>query len=586
MNLYAGKILFVDLTKNTITSEPIKEEWLKDYIGCWGLGLRYFYDLVDPEVDPLSPENAVVVMTGPLGGTNTPLSARFALISKSPQTGTVFESNTGGAFAPELKFAGYDGIIITGKASKLSYIKIDDNKVSIEDASDMAGDGIFNTEIKLKEAIESHEAKTLSIGPAGENCVPYACIGTETYRQMGRGGGGALFGSKNLKGIVCRGTGSIKVSDMKSFLSLIENYKNTSVLHEDNLWAKTDGTPMLMDVTCEMGIHPTRNFTYGINEDVEKINSETMKKFKIGDRACATCLFACGKYTHVNGSEMEGPEYETLVLGGSNCGINDLETIIIFNRLCDDLGLDTISCGNVIGLAMDLAEKGRKDFNLKFGEVSEYLKVITEIAQLSTERGKILSEGSRQMAEKYNSHDLTTEVKGMEFPAYDPRGSYGMGINYAMSERGACHMRAFTAFEEEVFDIEKMAQAVVGGQNFNTAKWSTGLCDVWANSTLEILADIMSNGLGEEIKTEDLEIAGERIWNLTRLFNLKAGLTADDDSLPRKMTQAIQKGPYDGNVFSDEDFNKAKAMFYEMRGWDENGIPSKEKLAELGLDQI
>ncbi|MCF8068602.1 MAG: aldehyde ferredoxin oxidoreductase family protein [Desulfobacterales bacterium] len=586
MNLYAGKVLVADLTNKTVSTEPLKDEWLKDYVGCWGLGLRYFYDLVKADVDPLSPENVIIIMTGPLTGTSTPLSARFAMVSKSPQTGTVFESNTGGAFAPELKFAGYDGIIIKGKADGLTYLKIDNDKVSLEDASEMAGKGIFDTEKLLKNAVDCQEAKTLSIGQAGENCVPYACVGTETYRQMGRGGGGAIFGSKNLKGIVCRGTGGIKVADMGKFLKSVRGYLETNVLSEDNLWAKTDGTPILMDVTNDMGIHPTKNFTYGINEDVAKINTDAMKEAKIGDRACATCVYACGKYTHIKGQEMEGPEYETLVLGGSNLGVNNLEAIIRFNRICDDMGLDTISCGSVIGVAMDMSEKGRKDFGLKFGDKEEYLKATEEIGLLSTERGKELAAGARALAKKYNSDDLTTEVKGMDFPAYDPRGNYGMGITYAMSERGACHMRAFTAFEEDAFNIDSMAQAVIDGQNGNTAKWSLGLCDVWATITPEIMADIMTIGLGKEVTPDELNMAGERIWNLTRLFNLKAGFTAADDRLPKKMTQALQSGPNDGKIFSDDDFAKAKKLFYQLRGWDESGVPSKEKLAELGLDQL
>ena len=587
MNLYAGKLLIVDLTEKSISKEPLREEWLKDYRGCWGLALRYYWDLVSPGVDPQSPENAIVIMTGPFGGTLVPLTSRFCMASKSSQTGTIFESNTGGAFGPELKFAGYDGIIIKGQADSLTYLKIMDDDVSLEDAESLRGKGIFETEKLLKEAAGSPEAKTLSIGPAGENLIGYSCVGTESYRQMGRAGGGALFGSKRLKGIVCRGTGGISVADMKALREKISHYKETDLMTENNLWAKTDGTPVLMDVINDMGAHPTRNFTYGVNEGIKAINSDAIKAAKLGDRACASCPMACGKFTNINGAEMEGPEYETLCLGGSNCEMNDLEQVIRFNRFCDDLGLDTISCGNTIGMAMDMTEKGRHDFGLRFGEPRDYLEVVSEIATLSTDRGKALAMGSRKLAEKYNAKDLIAEIKGLEFPAYEPRANYGMGLAYATSERGGCHMRAFTMFAEDPFDLKALARMVVDGQNFCTIKWSMCVCDFWGTVNPEILADLLTAGLGEEVKPEDLARAGERIWNLTRLFNLRAGFSVDDDALPEKMMNLpLEKGSHDGRVFKKEDFESARSMYYDMRGWDEKGVPSGEKLAELGLDEF
>jgi len=587
MNLYAGKVLIVDLTVKRISKGPLREEWLKDYWGCWGLALRYYWELVSQEVDPLSPENVIVIMTGPFCGTLAPLSSRFCLVSKSPHTGTVFESNAGGAFGPELKFAGYDGIIIKGQADSPTYLSIENDKVSLENAETLAGKGIFETERLLKEALGSPEAKTLAIGPAGENLISHACVGSESYRQFGRAGAGALFGSKKLKGIVCRGTGGVKVADMSAFLEKVNHYKETNLLTDDNLWAKTDGTALLVDVTNEMGIHPTRNYTYGVNEQKDALNSDAIQAAKRGDRACASCPLACGKFTNINGAEVEGPEYETLCLAGSNCEINDLEQVIRFNRLCDDLGLDTISCSNTIGLSMDLTEKGHHDFGLRFGQAKDYLEVVSEIANLSTERGKALAMGAKKLAEKYQAQDLVTEVKGLEFPAYEPRGNYGMGLAYATSERGACHLRAFTIFAEDPFDIETLAQEVVDGQNLNAIKWSMCFCDFWGTVNTDIMADLLSAGLGEEVKAQDLDKAGERIWNLARLFNLRAGFTAADDVLPFKITkQSLQKGPNDGKVFNAEDFETMKTTYYRIRGWDENGAPANEKLAELRLDKV
>jgi len=572
MNLYAGKILVVDLTTRRVTTEPIRKEWLREYLGSWGLAVRYYWDTVTPEVEPLSSENAMVIMTGPFTGTLIPMTSRLSLVSKSPHTNTIFQSNIGGAFGPELKYAGYDGLIIKGKADTPVYLKIEDDQVSIENAEALAGKGIFETERLLEEAIGSLDAKCLSIGPAGENQVSYSIVGSDAYRQMGRSGVGALFGSKNLKGIVCRGTGDVRVADMDSFLEKVTHYKKTALLNDDNLWVATDGTPMSVDLTNEFGIHPTRNYTQGVNDNASAINSDAIKAVKVADRACASCPMACGKFTRVGDVVVEGPEYETLCLGGSNCEINDLGAIIRFNNLCDDLGLDTMSCGNTIGLAMDITESDRGDLGLRFGEVDEYLKIIEEIATLSTERGCDLAMGAKKLADKYQSQDMSMEVKGMEMPAYDPRGNYGMGLAYATSERGACHLRAFPLFAEDPFDIESLVQDVVAGQNFGVTKGSMCFCEFWVGLDDELLADLLTSGLGETVTAEELDKAGERIWNLTRLFNVKNGFTDKEDCLPEKvLKRKLEKGPNAGRTFSLEDFGAAMQAYYRLRGWNQEG---------------
>ena len=587
MGLYAGKMLIVDLTAQKITTEPLRQDWAKEYWGSWGLALRYYYDAVSPDIDPLSPENVIIIMTGPLGGTLVPLASRLCLVSKSPHTGTIFESSIRGALGPEQKCAGYDGIIVKGRSPVPVYLKIYDECVSLESAESLMGRGIFETEKLMEEAIGSSEAKCLSIGPAAENLITYSMIGSESYRQFGRGGTGALFGSKNLKGLVCRGTGAVSVTNMDLFLDRANHYTKNNLLTDDNLWAKTDGTPILVEVTNEMGIHPTKNYTRGFNGRKEKLNSDAIQAAKLGNRACFACPMACGKFTRVNSAEVEGPEYETLCLAGSNCEVNDLEAVIRFNRLCDDLGLDTMSCGSTISLAMELTESGRHDFNLHFGQVDEYLKVIYEIATLSTERGRDLAMGAKKLAAKYGAEDLSMEVKGLEMPAYEPRGNYGMGIAYATSERGACHLRAFPIFAQDPHDIDALVTEVVGAQNANGIKWSMGFCDFWGTVNTEIEADLMSAGLGETVTSEELDRAGERIWNLSRLFNLQAGLTAADDTLPKKiMERPLEDGVHAGRVFSREDLTKAMQSYYHLRGWDENGIPTQQKLAELGLDHF
>jgi aldehyde:ferredoxin oxidoreductase len=284
---------------------------------------------------------------------------------------------------------------------------------------------------------------------------------------------------------------------------------------------------------------------------------------------------------------MEGPEYETLCLAGSNCEINDLEQVMRFNRLCDDLGLDTMSTGATIGLAMELSETGVHDFGLKFGDAPQYLALTEEIAALSSARGKDLALGAAGLAAKYSASDRAAHAKGLEMPAYDPRGSYGMGLAYATSERGACHLRAFPIFAEDPFKLKSVTRDVIDMQNANAAKWSMCFCDFWGSIDSVIMADILTAGLGRQVSHDDLTKAGERIWNLNRLFNIRAGFGARDDILSDKiLKQALEKGPHQGRVLSQDDLEKMKSLYYHLRGWNEDGVPQAEKLAELGLQDI
>jgi putrescine aminotransferase len=581
--LYTGQVLHVDLTRKKIQSKAIPRDIREKYIGGWGLGVKYLYDLVDPGVDPLSADNAVVIMTGPVCGTLVPTSSRTCLVSKSPKTGTIFESNIGGSFGPELKFAGYDGIVITGKSAQPVYLKIENHLVSLEDASPIMGKGIFDTEAWLKKKVDV-EAKTLSIGPAGENLIDFACIGSESYRQMGRGGAGALFGAKNLKAVAVRGTGGVQVNEIGAFYEKVAEHTTDNLLTDANMWAYNFGTTMLVDVTNEMGIHPTRNYTKGVSSGRLNLNTEAIDDVKIGDRSCASCPMGCGKFTSLNGTQLEGPEYETLCLGGSNCEIDDLESVMKFNRLCDDFGLDTMSTGNIIGLAMDITESELYDYGIRFGDAETYLSLIEEIATGSTPRGKDLALGAQKLAEKHGAPEKAAHSKNLEMPAYDPRGNYGMALGYATSERGACHLRSFTLLEEDPFKIKEMTRAVLKNQNTNAVKWSMGLCDFWGTVDTTIMADFMTKGLGKKISAQDLEKAGERIWNLTRLFNLKAGFTAADDILSDKfLHHALENGPWEGKKMDIDALAQMKSLLYHLRGWDNNGQPGKKKLIELDL---
>ncbi len=584
--LYAGKVLHVDLSSRQAEAMSLNEEWAKEYIGGWGLAAKYFTDLTAPQTDPLSADNAMVIMTGPLCGTLAPTSSRTCLVSKSPHTGTIFESNIGGSFGPELKFAGYDGLVITGASDTPVYLCIEDDKVTVEDASPIWGKGIFDTEAWMEETV-GLGVKTLSIGPAAENMVSFSCIGSDAYRQMGRGGGGALFGSKKLKAIACKGTGGIQVFEIGMYIDTVATAMSSNLMTADNMWAKDVGTPMLVDVTNEMGIHPTRNFTYGINPKKHALDSEAINDVKIGDRACASCPLGCGNFTSINGVQVEGPEYETLALCGSNCEVNNLEQVMHFNQICDDLGLDTMSAGGVLAMAMELTEEGLHDFDLHFGETGKALEVIREIATMSTERGRDLALGVARLGTKFNAEDRAAHSKGLEMPAYDPRGNYGMGLAYATSERGACHLRAFPLLAQDPFHIKSLVREVIEQQNLNAAKWSMCLCDFWGTVDLETMAGMLTEGLGRKISAQDLQKAGERIWNMIRMYNYRAGFTAEHDVLSDKVAKkALKGGPNAGRSLTAETLQEMKALYYRLRQWDETGWPLEEKIRRLDLKPI
>jgi len=442
---------------------------------------------------------------------------------------------------------------------------------------------------KEKELIELEndpEVKTLSIGPAGERLVPMACIGSEAYRQLGRDGTGALMGSKNLKAISVRGTGGVQVADMNGFLDYVKEVSTENLMTEDNLWAHTDGTPILVGVTNEMGIHPTRNFQEGMFEGWEKINTDAVKSIKKGARACRSCPMACGNFVRTKKTMVEGPEYETLALGGSNCGMADIEAVALFNERCDDVGLDTISTGSTIAFAMEMTEKGIHDFGVTFGDKDSYLKIPDEIARLEG-RGKQIAQGVRYLADKYGGKEFAMEIKNLEMPGYEPRGNYGMGLAYATSDRGACHMPAFTVFHEKPFDLEAMAQAVVDGQNGNSIKWSMCFCDFWGSVDTHIMSQFLKYGLGKEISADELDRIGERVWNLSRIFNLKTGLTRTDDDIPTRLkNDPLKKGSNEGKVLSADDFKTMLDIYYRIRGWDSNGIPTAETLKALGIEDF
>ncbi|MQL50719.1 aldehyde ferredoxin oxidoreductase [Desulfofundulus thermobenzoicus] len=586
MSGYTGNILRVNLTTGKIDCEELNRSWAQKYLGGKGLGIKYLYEELPAKLAPLSPDNKIILMTGPFTGTIVPCSGKLAVITKSPATGTILDCSIGGHFAGELKYSGYDAVIIEGKASQPSYLYIEDGRVEIRHAGSLWGKGTHDTEYALKEEL-GEDAKILSIGPAGENLVPMACITSELYRQAGRGGVGAVMGSKNLKAVAVKGSGSVKVKNMKLLMETVNRIMREDTLTDTNLWAYTDGTAMLVDLSNSTGVLPTRNYQDGTFEGHQKINSEAMKNARAGKKGCLSCALGCGNYSRVGNSAVEGPEYETLALAGSNCGIDDLQAIVKFNYLCDDLGLDTISCGNTIAFVMEMTEKGIKDFGITFGDTEKYLE-IPELIATRKGIGAELAQGVKALSEKYGGREFAMHVKGLEFPGYDPRGSWGMGLAYATADRGACHLRAWPIAEEaygqrDPFTIEGKAQLVVDLQHYNAIKFSAILCDFWALS-LATLAEIASVVLGAEISESDLVTAGERIVNLARLFNWREGFTKKDDTLPaRVFNDALKSGVTAGKLIPEQEFQRMLEEYYAIRGWDKEGKPREDKLKSLNV---
>jgi aldehyde:ferredoxin oxidoreductase len=582
---YRWEVLRVNLSSGIVKKEPLNESWARKYFGGRGLGAKYLYEELREGVDPLSPDNKVILATGPLTGTVVPCSGKLAIVSKSPATGLIVDCSVGGTFASQFKYAGYDMLIIEGQAKKPVYLLINDDRVEVRSAEHLWGKGIYETDIILHEQ-HGTDTSVLSIGPAGENLVPFSCVGSE-YRQAGRGSLGSVMGSKRLKAIACSGSKDVVVPDMPRLLDLIKRTISDDVLTDTNLWAATEGTSMIVEMANSTGVLPTRNYQDGVFEGALKINVESIKKLKPQRKACFACALGCGTYLSLMDTAVEGPDYETLALAGANCGIDDIQAIANFNAKCDDLGLDTISLGNVIGFAMEMTEKGIKDFGVRFGDVATYLTIPDLVARREG-IGQDLSLGVRQLSQKYGGSEFAMHVKGLELPGYDPRGSWGMGLAYATASRGGCHMSAWPVADEAFgqvapYTIEGKAQMVMTAQNYNAIKFSLIICDFWALS-LETMSQIISCALDRDITADELQTAGERIWTLLRLFNVREGLRAADDSLPdRIFKDPLKSGNPAGRVLPRDQFDIMLREYYQIRGWDAKGIPTPEKLEQLKM---
>ena len=587
---WAGKILEVDLSRGKINEAKLDEKLARDFIGGRGLGAKILYDRVGPDIKPLDPENLLIFAVGPLTGTLAPSSGRHCVATKSPLTGTVFDAQSGGFWGAELRFAGYDAIVVRGQAKKPVYLWASDGKAELRDARALWGKGTHATTDGICKELGDDKIKVACIGPAGEKLAKIAAIINDKYRAAGRGGVGAVMGSKLLKAIAVRGKGRPKIADGAAFDIYVRECQK--LLRENPVTGTglpTYGTAVLVNIINEHGIYPTRNFQTGVFPTADKTSGETMaERILVRNKACFACPIACSRITKVEGQEHEGPEYETLWAFGAQCGVDDLEAIARANLLCNDLGLDTISMGSTIGCAMELSERGKLK-GPKFGDA----KAIVELTRATGAReglGDKLAEGSARLAKECGLPEISMSVKALEIPAYDPRGAQGHGLAYATSNRGGCHLRAYMIAPEvlglpklmERFSTSGKPEMTVIFQNLVSTIDSLILCKFtsFALETVEY-AKLLSAATGIEFTDEELMTIGERIWNLERLYNLREGLSAKDDVLPKRLLEEpMPEGPSKGRVNM---LSKMLPSYYSFRGWDSRGVPTEEKLRELGL---
>ena len=608
MGGWTGKLLRVDLTSGVSKIEDISRQWLKDYIGGRGLAARYLYEEMDPTVDPFSPENKLIFATGPLTGTPVPTGARYMVVTKGALTNAITTSNSGGHWGPELKFAGYDLLILEGRAQKPSSLVIYDDHVQIRDASAYWGRTVSETEDGLREELGIPNLRVACIGPAGENLVRFACIMNDKHRAAGRSGVGAVMGSKNLKAIAVRGTGGIAIADPAGFMKSVWDMR--ALMQEDaGRQGLTElGTASVIDLTQTFGGLPTRNFQQGQFEQYENLNGNSIKDTRlVANKACFACTIACGRVCRLDDSASkfmvnthprnwrvagEGPEYEAAWALGADTGVGDLDAVLKANWLCNDLGLDPISMGATLAAAMELYGQGvitdqQVEMPLNFGS-GEALVRMVEATAYREGFGDELAEGSKRMGEKLQHPEVFMGSKGQEFPAYDPRGFQGMGIAYATSNRGACHLRAWTpgyetSGETDPHTTQGKSEWVVNEQNRTTAHDNTGLCLFvgFGGAQIETFVPCAAAATGLDYTIDDFVKAGERTWNLEKLWNMKAGITAADDTLPKRLLKEGHKeGPSKGVTV---DLPTMLPIYYQQRGWTANGEPTEEKLVELGL---
>jgi aldehyde:ferredoxin oxidoreductase len=610
------KLLRVDLTAGTCKSEPLNMEWARAFLGQRGLATKYLVEEVDSKVDPLSPGNKLIFATGPLTGTMASTGGRYSVITKGPLTGAIACSNSGGHWGAELKMAGWDMIILEGRSPKPVYLHIENDAAELIDAADIWGKTIWETEPALRRKHQDPLMRVSSIGRAGENQVLFAAVINDLHRAAGRSGVGAVMGSKNLKAIAVRGTkGVAGIKDPMAFMRATTAAKK--VLADNAVTGQglpKYGTQVLMNVINEVGAMPTRNHRDVQFEGAKDISAEAMleprptdgKPNLVTNQACFGCTIACGRiskidpthYTVVNRPEYWGAsgglEYEAAWALGSANGVNDLEALTYANYLCNEDGMDPISFGATVGAVMELYQMGvltKEQIGIEapFGS-AKALTYLCELTARGEGFGRDVGQGSKRLCAKYGHPELSMTVKGQEFPAYDGRSIQGMGLAYATANRGACHLRGYTVASEilgipvktDPLVTDGKAELVKAFQDGTAIFDSAGICVFTSFAwTLQDVAPQLEAACEGDWSLENLGVVGERIWNLERQFNLAAGFTAADDTLPKRLlAEPANSGPAKGKV---NELHKMLPAYYVARGWNADGRPTPETLARLGL---
>jgi aldehyde:ferredoxin oxidoreductase len=606
-NSYAGRFLFIDLTRKEIRTQPVPETLKALYIGGKGFGARLLADAVPPGTDPLSPDNFLMFMTGPLTGTAAP-AMRGCVVFKSPLTHLFSDSYFGGSFSHEIKYAGYDGLIISGRADTPVYLWIDDDQVQIRDAALLWGKDILETGDRIKAALKDDTVKTAVIGPAGEHLVPFALIGCEFNRQAGRAGGGAVMGSKNLKAIAVRGSRLVRVHDPRGFARACDNALAELAASADVQSLKQGGTAASVEFASETGLLPSLNYQYGTFEKAAALGDQGQgRQLWLGTNACLGCPIGCAKIGAVRTGKYKGLvsdiiEYESAALMGSNLGISDIRAVARLVKSCDLLGLDTMSCGSTIGFAMEACQKGLipspAGIDLDFGNVAAVQYLIDAIAHRKEGLGSLLSRGVKAAASEIGGRasQMAQHTKGLETPAWGPRGVSGMGLAYMTTDRGGCHQRGFTVTHElsgewngkkiDPLSPEGKADMVIALQNYSAGTDTLVKCDFGTfGISAATYAALLSAATGRQILPEIFDQVGERIWNLTRRFNLAHGMDPAEDTLPRRFVEEpLPDGPARGHRISKADMAVMRSAYYAARGWDASGIPEPATLNRLDIE--
>ena len=604
---WQNRVLRVNLTDGIISKEPLNMQWAQDYLGERGLATKYLMEGMDPRADAMSPENMLIFATGPLTGTMSSTSGRFAVVTKGPLTNAIACSNSGGKFGASLKFAGYDMLILEGRSPTPVYLHIVDDEVTLHSAEDLWGTRVWHTEETIKEKHSDPQLKVASIGIAGEKGVRYACIVNDLHRAAGRSGVGAVMGAKNLKAIAAHGTVGVTVKDMPRFMDTVK--KTWKKLEQDPGREQLTelGTNAMIDTMQEFGGLPTNNFQEVQFKGTDKINPEAMATPNsrghtnlITNKACFGCTIACGRIAHIDQTHFSivnrkeywhasgGLEYETAYAFGPVVGIDDIDALTFAGYLMNEHGMDPISFGATLAAAMELFEMGIitvKDTDgipLNFGN-AEALTVMAEKTGKYEGFGQVLALGSKRMCEKYGHPEVSMAVKGQEFAGYDSRALPGMGLGYATSNRGACHLK-HDVFAEDMSDQSAAGKAepCKTSQDAIATIDSTGLCLFTSGSwDLSDYADQIDAACEGNWNKERLQETGERIWNLERQFNLAAGLTRADDTLPpRLLNDPAPAGTAKGRVC---ELTTMLDEYYELRGWNSGGVPTEATLNRLGL---